>query len=248
MLLPLLDGSLVALQGSAHRLLRAPVHLAKNLPDVPGVIADAKLVFDQVRHSITGPQRRFVAQTLWSLPQQPDQPLLVGGAEPALAARSSGLPQGRLPACPILLPPAAHGLIANSQTASDLAIVQLLAEPPDGPQPSLLQGVKIPSHSSWVSHTSLEPHKARKIPLYYAGFSNYEQFDFVKEIRRLTGDGVDVVFDGVGGTHLWRSLRAIRAGGKVVAYGLTSTLHEGKLSGGPRHRLWGLASIGCPPS
>lgn len=31
---------------------------------------------------------------------------------------------------------------------------------------------------------------------------NYQQQDFVKEIRRLTGDGVDVVFDPIGGSHL----------------------------------------------
>ena len=138
LLLPLLDGSLVALQGSAHRLWRAPLHLAKDLPHVPAMRADAKLVFAQVRHSITSPQRRFMAPMLWSLPQQPDQSLLVGGAEPALASRSCGLPQGRLPSCPILLPPTTHGLMANLQTASDLAMVQFLAEPPDGPPPSLL--------------------------------------------------------------------------------------------------------------
>jgi NADPH2:quinone reductase len=73
---------------------------------------------------------------------------------------------------------------------------------------------------------------------------DYERDDFVKEILRLTGDGVDVVFDGIGGFHLWRSLKALRTGGKVVAYGLTSTLHNGRLSGGLRSRLRGLAIIG----
>jgi NADPH2:quinone reductase len=73
---------------------------------------------------------------------------------------------------------------------------------------------------------------------------DYERDDFVKEILRLTGDGVDIVFDGIGGFHLWRSLKALRAGGKVVAYGLTSTLCDGRLSGGPRSRLRGLAIIG----
>src|SRR5262244_3123148 len=32
---------------------------------------------------------------------------------------------------------------------------------------------------------------------------DYQQLDFVKEIHRLTS-GVDVVFDGIGGTHIWR--------------------------------------------
>ena len=71
---------------------------------------------------------------------------------------------------------------------------------------------------------------------------DYQHFDFVEEIRRLTGDGVDVVFDSVGGTHLWRSLKALRAGGKVVAYGTLG----GGLAGGLRNRLRGLASIGWP--
>lgn len=79
LLLPSLDGSLVALQGSARGPLEAPVHPAKNHPDVSGMVVDAEFLLDQVRHSITVPQRRFVAQTIGSLPQQLDQPLLVGG-------------------------------------------------------------------------------------------------------------------------------------------------------------------------
>ncbi len=37
---------------------------------------------------------------------------------------------------------------------------------------------------------------------------DYQGHDFVTEIRRLTGDGVDAVFDGIGGTHIWRSREA----------------------------------------
>ena len=37
---------------------------------------------------------------------------------------------------------------------------------------------------------------------------DYRQVDFVKEIRQLTGEGVDVVFDGIGGAHIWRSRKA----------------------------------------
>jgi NADPH2:quinone reductase len=64
--------------------------------------------------------------------------------------------------------------------------------------------------------------------------------DFVEEVRRLTGDGVDVVFDGIGGAYAWRSRKALRSGGKVIAYGLTSSLRGGKLPGGWRHRFRGL--------
>jgi NADPH:quinone reductase-like Zn-dependent oxidoreductase len=61
---------------------------------------------------------------------------------------------------------------------------------------------------------------------------DYRQLDFVDEIHRLTGEGVDVVFDGIGGAHIWRSRRALRPGGKVVAYGLTSSLSGGRLASG----------------
>ena len=61
---------------------------------------------------------------------------------------------------------------------------------------------------------------------------DYRQLDFVTEIRRLTGEGVDAVFDGIGGAHIWRSRRALRSGGRVVAYGLTSSLRKGRLASG----------------
>src|SRR5919197_6205588 len=50
---------------------------------------------------------------------------------------------------------------------------------------------------------------------------DYQHQDFVQEMHRLTSEGVDVVFDGIGGTHIWRSRTALRPGGRVVAYGLT---------------------------
>ena len=56
---------------------------------------------------------------------------------------------------------------------------------------------------------------------------DYKHQDFVEEARRFTGRGVDVVFDGIGGTHIWRSRRALRPGGRVVAYGLTSSYAGG---------------------
>src|SRR6516162_2732395 len=53
---------------------------------------------------------------------------------------------------------------------------------------------------------------------------DYQHQDFVEEIHRLTKEGVDVVFDGIGGTHMGRSRKALRTGGRVVVYGLTSSL------------------------
>jgi NADPH2:quinone reductase len=73
---------------------------------------------------------------------------------------------------------------------------------------------------------------------------DYQHLDFVTEIHHLTSEGVDVVFDGIGGRHIWHSRKALRAGGKVVAYGLTSSLRGGRLASGRRHRLHGLAIFG----
>src|SRR5262245_36637382 len=76
---------------------------------------------------------------------------------------------------------------------------------------------------------------------------DYQTQDFVKEIRRLTKDGVDVVLDPIGGAHLWHSRKALRPGGKVVGYGLISSIRgEGLSSGRPgrRQRFRGAATFG----
>jgi NADPH:quinone reductase len=76
---------------------------------------------------------------------------------------------------------------------------------------------------------------------------DYQHLDFVKEILRLTSEGVDVVLDGIGGTHIWRSRKALRPGGRVVAYGLTSSLRGGRLASGRagrRHRFRPIAIFG----
>jgi len=66
---------------------------------------------------------------------------------------------------------------------------------------------------------------------------DYKKQDFVEEIHRLTGDGVDVVFDPIGGPHLWQSRRALRRGGRVVGYGLSTSLRgEGLASSRPGRR------------
>jgi NADPH2:quinone reductase len=59
---------------------------------------------------------------------------------------------------------------------------------------------------------------------------DYRNSDFVKEVFRLTGDGVDAVFDGIGGDNLWRSREALRKGGRVVVYGFQAKLHGGRMA------------------
>jgi NADPH2:quinone reductase len=75
---------------------------------------------------------------------------------------------------------------------------------------------------------------------------DYKNTDFVKEIHRLTGDGVDAVFDGIGGEGLWRSRAALREGGRVVTYGFQSKMRGGRMvtGNGGRHPLRESAELG----
>jgi NADPH2:quinone reductase len=76
---------------------------------------------------------------------------------------------------------------------------------------------------------------------------DYQRQDYVEEILRLTGEGVDVVFDPMGGAHLWQSRQALRRGGTVVGYGLVGSIRgEGLTSSRPgrRQRFRGMAAFG----
>ncbi len=59
---------------------------------------------------------------------------------------------------------------------------------------------------------------------------DYESEDFVARIRELTGTGVDVVLDGLGGALSLRSFRVLRPGGRLVIFGHYSTLAHGRKS------------------
>jgi len=72
---------------------------------------------------------------------------------------------------------------------------------------------------------------------------DYRNQDYVKEIHRLTSEGVDAVFDPIGGSHLWHSRKALRPGGTVVGYGNTTSLRGEGLGSdrtGHRNRLHGI--------
>ncbi|MBN1814848.1 MAG: zinc-binding dehydrogenase [Anaerolineae bacterium] len=57
---------------------------------------------------------------------------------------------------------------------------------------------------------------------------DYRAEDFVARVRGLTGDGVDVVFDPIGGSRqLWRSYQALRKGGRLVWFGMAATKSHG---------------------
>ena len=57
---------------------------------------------------------------------------------------------------------------------------------------------------------------------------DYRGEDFVERIRSLTGDGVDVVFDPIGGAaQLRRSYRCLRPGGRLVWFGVAAISRRG---------------------
>lgn len=72
---------------------------------------------------------------------------------------------------------------------------------------------------------------------------DYQHQDFVEEIHRLTREGVDIVFDPIGGKHIWHSRKALHPGGRVVSYGNTTSLRGeglGSSRTGRRNRLHGI--------
>jgi NADPH:quinone reductase-like Zn-dependent oxidoreductase len=57
---------------------------------------------------------------------------------------------------------------------------------------------------------------------------DYRNEDVVKRIRELTGDGVNVVFDPIGGARqLRRSYRSLSKGGRLVWFGVAATKENG---------------------
>ena len=58
---------------------------------------------------------------------------------------------------------------------------------------------------------------------------DYRKDDFVERIFCLTGDGVDVVCDPIGGSNVPRSYKTLRPGGRLVVFGAVAYAAEGKL-------------------
>lgn len=59
---------------------------------------------------------------------------------------------------------------------------------------------------------------------------DYRNEDFLARVHDLPGKGVDVVLDGLGGAMAVRSFRALRAGGRLVVFGYSSALTQGRRS------------------
>lgn len=67
---------------------------------------------------------------------------------------------------------------------------------------------------------------------------DYQHEDFLAQVRTLTGDGVDAAFDPIGGANFLRSYRSLRAGGHLVAYGVSRAVKNGR-----RNRSTAVASF-----
>ena len=83
-----------------------------------------------------------------------------------------------------------------------------------------LAGLEVYGTASAYNHELVESLGA--VPI------DYRADDFVARIRDLTVDGVDVVFDVIGGgRQLWRSFRALSKGGRLIMLGMTSAVKGG---------------------
>jgi NADPH2:quinone reductase len=69
---------------------------------------------------------------------------------------------------------------------------------------------------------------------------DYRHEDFVKRIFELTGDGVDLVVDPIGGPHLKRSFKTLRSGGFLAVTSSMAAL-KGDISSG--QMLWSLIRL-----
>ena len=63
---------------------------------------------------------------------------------------------------------------------------------------------------------------------------DYRNEDFLERVRSLPGKGVDIVLDGLGGAMSVRSFHALRPGGRLVVFGYSSALTQGRRS----RRAW----------
>ena len=72
---------------------------------------------------------------------------------------------------------------------------------------------------------------------------DYTREDFLRHVRALAGGGVDVAIDGIGGSLSFRSLRALRKGGRLVLFGHQSTVVNGRRSLSRLMSFYGWAAV-----
>jgi NADPH2:quinone reductase len=84
--------------------------------------------------------------------------------------------------------------------------------------------------NGWEMYATASPYNHEFVSAHGATPIDYKSEDFVVRTRELTGDGVDVVFDPIGGgRQVWRSYRALRPGGRLAWFGMAATKDKGLL-------------------
>jgi NADPH:quinone reductase-like Zn-dependent oxidoreductase len=83
-----------------------------------------------------------------------------------------------------------------------------------------LENLNIFGTASAEKHQSLQQFGATLI--------DYRHENFVEKIRRLAPGGIDFAFDGLGWQSFKRSLKTIKPGGLLIAYGFSNAVKQGK--------------------
>jgi NADPH:quinone reductase-like Zn-dependent oxidoreductase len=72
---------------------------------------------------------------------------------------------------------------------------------------------------------------------------DYRTENFRERIRQLAPEGVDIVFDPIGGRNWWASYGCLRRGGTLVCYGASSAVSKGKSEAGIGFALLGVMKM-----
>ena len=83
-----------------------------------------------------------------------------------------------------------------------------------------LHGVRVFGTASAAKHDLLAP--------YGAALIDYRREDFVERLNREAPDGVDAAFDALGLKSFRRSLKTVKPGGILVAYGFSNAVDRGR--------------------
>jgi NADPH:quinone reductase-like Zn-dependent oxidoreductase len=81
-----------------------------------------------------------------------------------------------------------------------------------------IAGLRLYGTASAAKHSNVAGYGA--VPI------DYRSADFVEVMRCCAPDGVDAVFDPIGGEHVGRSARTLGPNGRLIQYGFTSILGE----------------------
>src|SRR6185437_7960745 len=185
-LFPFADSCLVPLQRPTDGPLRAPVQPAKNLPHMTRVIADAKLLLDQIRDTLAGPQRRLITEFLGTSQQTLHKLPVLIRIELRHPTGAPRLAESLLSTFLIFLTPAADGLVGHLKLLADLAVIQSLSEKSHRFHSPRFQSFEIAAYSARIPHAYPDARTCFIVPLYYADVNNKSGFQVVRLAEKST--------------------------------------------------------------